>query len=312
MFWPPGVWIPSKIHYFGICRCFNHTTIVDSCPGCSLSSTAEADVDLGDVQETLLIPLYFRAKESKRPEPLFRDDKAVEILPQLRYDFSGFEAGWSLESDVVVRTVIFDELVSDFISRHPNARIINLGCGLDARFWRLDNGRIEWFDLDMPDAIGLRRRFLDQGPRNRFIAQSMFETGWFDQIDRNDRPTLIVAEALFFYFDEKLIRELFAALAGRFPGAELIFQSIARGLVGRQKSVPLVRHTRATFQWGLRSGRDLTAWNPNYQFLNEWSLVDRCRRRWRWYQWVRWIPPVGRYLREVMKITHMKLPEEAT
>lgn len=267
-------------------------------------------VELGDVQETLLIPLYFRAMESTRPNPLFRDQKATEILPTLEYDFSEFDQAWALRNDVVIRTVIFDELVADFIKRNPNGRIINLGAGLDARFYRLDNGSIRWYDLDMPDSISLRKRFFPIGERNTLIAKSMFDTSWFDEVGE-EAKTLVVAEALFIYFDEPMIRDLFEQLLHRFAGAEIVFQSTSPSIVGRKASVPILRKTKAELKWGIASGRSLTKWNPDYEFLGEWSLVDRFPERWRWYRWVMRIPHVGKYIREVMKITHLRFANAA-
>ncbi len=268
-------------------------------------------IDLGDVQETLLIPLYFRASESLRSDRLFCDEKAVEILPRLDYDFADFDAAWALRNDIVVRTVVFDELVSDFIHRNPDGRIINLGAGLDARFWRTDNGRIRWYDLDMPDSIALRKRFLVSSDRNRCIAKSMFDVSWFDDVG-NDAPTLIVAEALFIYFDESMIRELLAKLHQRFENAEIVFQSVSPSIVGKQSRVPVLRKTRAQLKWGIHSGRELSRWNPAYQFIDEWSLVDRFSERWKWYRWAKHVPGIGRYLREVMKVTHLRLAREST
>lgn len=266
-------------------------------------------IDLGDVQETLLIPLYYRANETRANHPLFFDHKAVEIVSSLAYDFSGFDSAWALRNDVVVRTVIFDDLVSDFIKRNPAGRIINLGCGLDARFSRLDNGSVRWYDLDMPDSIRLRKRFMSQSDRNRFIDKSMFDVSWMDEVGE-PAATMVVAEGLFIYFDESLIRELFANLHNRFPNCEVVFQSVSPGIVGKKSSVPILRRTRAELKWGIVSGRELRDWNPKYQFIGEWSLVDRFPNRWRWYRWVKWIPPVGRVLRRVMKITHLRLADD--
>lgn len=262
-------------------------------------------IELGSVQETLLIPLYYRATESMQEQPLFYDQAAVEILPELDYDFSNFDSAWSLRNDVVVRTLMFDELVADFIDRHPDGRVINLGAGLDARFQRLDNGRIRWYDLDMPDSITLRRRFITPTDRNDFISKSMFDISWFDDVGA-DAPTLIVAEALFFYFDEASIKDLLSKMLRRFPGAELVFQSVCPGIVGRTKTVPILRQTQAELRWGIHSGRELSRWDPGYQFLGEWSLVDRFVERWRWYRLVKVLPYYGRFLREVMKITHIR------
>lgn len=260
---------------------------------------------LGDVQKTLLIPLYFRAKETKRPNHLFEDRRAVEILPKIQCDFFGYDRAWALEADVVVRTVIFDDLVRQFIERYPNGQIINLGCGLDARFDRLDNGLIQWFDLDMPDSIALRQKFIQPSERNTFIDQSMFDTSWLDRCEA-EVPTLIVAEALFFYFERQRVEDLLIQLHHHFTTAELLFQSVSPGIVGRQESVPVLRETRAELRWGVRSGRELEGWYPGLQFIDEWSLVDHHVDRWRWYRYARSFPWLGRYLREVMKITHMR------
>ena len=262
-------------------------------------------IDLGDVQETLLIPLYFRATESIQEQPLFDDQQAVQILPRLDYDFSGFDAAWALRNDVVVRTVIFDELVTDFINRNPDGRIINLGAGLDARFWRLDNGKVSWYDLDMPDSIELRKRFFDDSERHQCIAKSMFDASWFDQVG-DEKPTLIVAEALFIYFDESAIKDLFSRLRERFPSTELVFQSVSPAIVGRKSTVPILRRTKAELKWGIHSGRDLRNWDARYEFIGEWSLVDRFEDRWHWYRWAKRLPWIGRHLREVMKITHLR------
>ena len=98
-----------------------------------------------------------------------RDPKAVEILQSLDYDFSHLRRLWMLQVDIAVRTEIIDEATCGFLAREPEAMVINLGAGLDGRFWRLDNGRLDWVDLDFPDVITLRRRFYEQSDRNRFI-----------------------------------------------------------------------------------------------------------------------------------------------
>ncbi len=125
---------------------------------------------LGTVQETLLIPLYFRAKESERDDAICHDSRAQEIVANLDYDFAKFDSWW-LQNDVAIRTEIFDEVVQDFLDRHPQGTIVNLGAGLDGRFYRLDNGLVTWCDLDMPDSIELRSRFYPTSDRNFSIAR---------------------------------------------------------------------------------------------------------------------------------------------
>jgi O-methyltransferase involved in polyketide biosynthesis len=176
-------------------------------------------VKLGGVQETLFLPLYLRALETQRPDPIIQDPLAVQILPTIDYDFIRYNKAKWLQLDVAIRTEVLDEQVSKFIGQHPDAIVINLGAGLDARFERLDNNKLRWFDLDMPDSMALRRMFFKENARRRFIAKSMFDYSWIDDIDRYpNQPVLLIAEGLLHYFEKKQIQELFHQIATRLPG----------------------------------------------------------------------------------------------
>jgi O-methyltransferase involved in polyketide biosynthesis len=272
-------------------------------------SAATRTPELGVIQETLLIPLYFRALESARPDAIVRDPKAVEVVAELDYDFSRFDGAGAVYLDIIIRTEVLDEQVRRFIDRYPRSTIINLGAGLCGRFPRVDNGEILWFDLDMPDAMELRRRFYPEGPRNFLIPGSMFDSTWMDSVPLDDaaRPVLIVAEGLFCYFEEAEIRELLAMIAARRPGTELLFQSISPRYVNKHHRVAAVNQTKAALKWGIRSARELAQWNEDYEFLGEWSFIDRHRRRWGWRWYATWIPWVYQDMKMVMKVSHLRL-----
>ena len=106
----------------------------------SFTSVDQIQPDLGEVQETLLIPLYYRACETLREDAIIRDEDAVRIIDEIDYDFSCFDEAKYVYLDCVIRSEIFDERVERFISNNPNGAILNLGAGLDARFQRVDNG----------------------------------------------------------------------------------------------------------------------------------------------------------------------------
>jgi O-methyltransferase involved in polyketide biosynthesis len=263
---------------------------------------------LGDVQETLLIPLHFRARETARPDAIIRDPEAVRIVNQIDYDFARFDEARIVGLDCIIRSEIFDERVRAFIERHPDAVIVNLGAGLDARFHRVDNGRIRWFDLDLPDAIELRERFLPAGERVRHLAMSMFDPAWLEEVAAPpDTPVLLIAEGLFCYCEEADIRRLLAAVAARWPGAHVLFQSISPRYVGREAEVEAVNLTRAKLRWGVSSGREVAAWQPGWQFVGEWALIDRHRHRWGRLRWLSLLPWVRHDLRTVMKISEVAL-----
>ena len=170
--------------------------------------------DLGDVQETLLIPLYYRACETHREDAIIRDEDAVRIIDGLDYDFSCFDEAKYVYLDCVIRSEIFDERVEHFICNNPNGVILNLGAGLDARFQRVDNGSIRWFDLDFPDVIGVRDHLLPASDRVTHVASSAFDFEWLNALDvSRETPVMVIAEGLFCYCEESQVRELFLQLS---------------------------------------------------------------------------------------------------
>ena len=66
---------------------------------------------------------------------------------------------------------------------------------------------------------------------------------------------------------------------------------------------------RSTEEWGVRSGRELLAWKKGWEFVGEWAFIDRHRSRWGRLRWLSLLPWVGRDLREVLKVTELRLSE---
>ena len=121
-------------------------------------------LQFGDVQETALVTLAIRASETARPSPRIRDEKAAEIIHELGVDVSKYDPFLSHEG-VVARTIMFADALRGLITRYPDALCINLGCGFDDKFSQVDNGQIEWFDVDLPDQIAVRRKVFEDRPR---------------------------------------------------------------------------------------------------------------------------------------------------
>ena len=93
----------------------------------------------------------------------------------------------------------------------------------------LDNGLILWYNLDMPDALAFRKQFIPERARCTSIACSAFDHAWFDQVDFDpDRGIFILASGLLMYFEESQVRELFIALADRFPGGAMIYDGLSK------------------------------------------------------------------------------------
>ena len=230
-------------------------------------------VQLGDVQETLLLPLWGRAVEAQKSKPRLVDSKAVEIIGGIDYDLSSISQNLNQISQLawVARSLRVDAVISDFIKRHPRAAIVNLGCGLDTTFDRIDNGQIRFYELDLPDVVELRKAFFTDSERHRTIAGSFLETGWFNELEINDGLMLIGA-GLFYFFSEGRICKFFKALADNFNQCEVFFDSLSPlGIkIAAKKVLKAGGMSRATAApWGLSRAKSLEDWDDRIKVLEE-------------------------------------------
>jgi O-methyltransferase involved in polyketide biosynthesis len=149
--------------------------------------------ELGAVQETLFIPLAARARETRRRRPVLRDPKAAQILALVDFDTKKYGRGWGGRV-TVLRTVIFDGWVSDFLTAHPGGTVVELGTGLNTRFERVGHGQAHWIDLDLPDTIELRRRFFADSGRRRMVAASVLDQDWMPAVQESPGPYFFAAD----------------------------------------------------------------------------------------------------------------------
>lgn len=120
--------------------------------------------DLKNVAETHLHPLISRYLETKKENGVIKDPKSIEIIEALDYDVKNTKIFSVSQLGTCLRTIVFDEAVLDFIGNNPDSVIVNLGCGLDTRFPRVDNNQITWFGLDLPETIEIRKKFFRKLP----------------------------------------------------------------------------------------------------------------------------------------------------
>ena len=115
------------------------------------------------LSSTMLIPLWAKAVEQGRAQPLLRDDEAVRMLDKIDYDFGKFAKAKASQVGCCGRAKLLDDMTRHFIAEHPDAVVVQIGAGLDARYERLGKPRITaWYDLDLPEVIEVRRMLLPE------------------------------------------------------------------------------------------------------------------------------------------------------
>ena len=242
--------------------------------------------ELKCVSQTLLIPLHYRVEESRSESSSFKDEIAESFHDAIAYDWSKFDAdasqGWmtaAATATFYTRRAVFDEQVRSFLEKAPDGLVVNLGAGLDTRFHRLDNGRVEWIELDLPGVIAFRQKLHEPGNRrHQMIAASILDDYWVVEIKRCARSrVLFVAEGLLPYFTEEEHRKIFNCLADNFPGAEMLFQTNAPSLTaGLAQYTALSKlGMKVEMQWGLDDSRQVSALNPNVEFVQEFPLLEK-------------------------------------
>jgi O-methyltransferase involved in polyketide biosynthesis len=230
---------------------------------------------LTGVPETMLIPIRARYLESKKANGIISDPKSIEILDQIAYNFSGKkEVSKGTQIGVSIRTEILDEQTNRFLAEHPGAVVVNLGCGLDTRFHRLDNGSVQWFDLDVPEAIELRKKFFDETDRFKLVPKSVTDFSWLEIIPK-DKPLLFVAEGVLMYFTEDEVKELLGKIGSTFPASEMLFEAMSPWIAKRTDKHPDVNKYDAQFKWGIKTGAELEGWKQGISFIEEWHYVGR-------------------------------------
>ncbi len=199
-------------------------------------------IEKNSVQETLLIPLYGRKMCSELYPALYRDETAIRLIDQVDYDFSALaEKVNSLMQrfgflEVAMRQRNLAWEVRDYLSTHPNAAVVNLGCGLDAAARACDNGTCKIYNLDFPDVIAVRDELLPAGEREQNIPCDLNDTAWFEKIDASEGAVFFAA-GVFYYFLTEQVRALVGAMARAFPGGKLVFDA------ANQKAVKLMLKT---------------------------------------------------------------------
>jgi O-methyltransferase involved in polyketide biosynthesis len=252
--------------------------------------------DLKGVSETLLMTLYSRAVESQRPDRLICDDRAVAMVNRMDFDFSHFLLQGHDVVALAMRIREIDSLARDFLSRNPQGLVVHVGCGLDTRFERVDNGRCEWVDLDLPQVVELRRQFIPaETPRCHLLGTSVLQDTWLEFIDQlGQRPRLVIAEGVFVYFEETQVKTLFLQLRDRFPGIELVCDAQSPFMIWANNLQLSVGQVKARMHWGLKHGSDVVGWGEGIKLLGEWYFFDHPEPRMGPILWMRRIPGMAK------------------
>jgi methyltransferase (TIGR00027 family) len=232
-------------------------------------------------KETMLMTLSGRAIQSQWKNPILRDPWAEEVMRHIDYDLSKQLTGvasWSMWKDIgptiiATRAATFDLLTTRFLADHPDATVLHVGCGMDSRVFRIDPpAGVQWFDVDFPDVIALRRQlFPERDATYHMIGAQLNDLRWMDDAPR-DRPGLFIAEGVLMYLSEAEVKALLNAVVDHFPGGQMIFDVVHPFILKSAGSN--VGGTGATYKWSLDDPQDIKQLEPKLELIKEFRMHE--------------------------------------
>jgi O-methyltransferase involved in polyketide biosynthesis len=229
--------------------------------------TQKLHVDLSGAPQTMLATFYAKALDADLPKPILGDRFAKEIVERIDYDWKKTAITPANSPSVTTRSAHFDRWARQFLAVTPEAVVLHLGCGLDARFLRLAPGPgVEWYDVDYPDVAQLRHQLYPTRDHYHLIAASVTDPGWFADIPR-DRPILMIGEGLTMYLTRDDGVALLRRVVEHAPSGELQFDAFNRLGIRSQWMNTVVRRSGATLHWGIDGPDDILDAVPGVRLL---------------------------------------------
>lgn len=256
-------------------------------------------VSVTGVPETMIQTLYARAKESEKVNPMIQDDMAAEIVSRLDYDFSNADKDKVMSYGVIARTIVLDEMVERYLSEHPKTVVINIASGMDTRCYRMEGKYLRWYNVDLPETMEIREKFLTESGPIYQIAKSAMDASYMDEIINDGENVLVVIEGLSMYLSEEDVLQMFSIIEKNFPEVTVMVETMSP-FVGRHIKEKSIEGSNAKFTWGIKNGKLLQQLVPAFSYKQEVSLIEGMKKMMPIYRVIGKIPGVKNFSNKII------------
>lgn len=251
----------------------------------------QLNININDISETAFLTLQCHAMDAESVSPILNDRSSVETVRILKDYFLKSNSALhkrlfqnNVSKNLVIHTTLrakkYDSYIRKFIEKYPDATVVNIGCGLDNRYERVNNGSIRFFDLDLPDIIDIKKQIFQEKGNYFQLSQSVFEFDWIDRIETEH--VILVAEGVFMYCNEKDVKNLFLTLQEKLQNPEFVFEVFnSKWLSGWRKKMmefklkeELKLGEGTTFKFGISDSDEIEKWNQGFRLIDDWSYLD--------------------------------------
>lgn len=256
-------------------------------------------VSVTGVPETMIQTLYARAKESEKVNPMIQDDMAAEIVSKLDYDFSNANKDKAMSYGVIARTIVLDEMVGRYLSEHPKTVVINIASGMDTRCYRMEGKYLRWYNVDLPETMEIREKFLTESGPIYQIEKSAMDASYMDEIITDGENVLVVIEGLSMYLSEEDVLQMFSIIEKNFPEVTVMVETMSPFVVRHIKEKS-IEGSNAKFTWGIKNGKLLQQLVPAFSYKGEVSLVEGMKKMMPIYRVIGKIPGVKNFSNKII------------
>jgi methyltransferase (TIGR00027 family) len=235
----------------------------------------QAEHLIRNISDTALLAAVYRARETERKNPLFRDPLARRLAGQrgdqiaASIPFSDRNA-WAW----VIRTYLFDQFIAEQCQQGVDM-VVNLAAGLDTRPYRMAlPTTLQWIEVDLPGILSYKEEILasekptcalERVPLDLSDATARREL--FAQLGRSAAKSLILTEGLLIYFSTEQVRALAEDLAAPLAFQRWIADLASPGLLRLlQKNMnPALSQSGSSFKFGPKEGSEFFVpygWKP--------------------------------------------------
>lgn len=246
---------------------------------------------LTEVSKTAIFTLRCRVIESGKAHPILHDPMAEYCLDQLASLASVEEKALlfdrelspRLTNHIAIRARKYDSIANAFISQHSPAVVVNLGCGFDTRFWRIDHQKCTYYDLDLPEMIEIKQAALKERLDYEMIGCSVLDPSWIERVtSHGNRNILLLAEGLFMYLPQANVVNLFKAFSERLEHSqialEVVTEKYTRGIwkkiVEMKIRNELGLDAGSSYSFGVQQAEDVESFAEGLNVIDEWSYLE--------------------------------------
>ncbi len=201
----------------------------------------------------------------------------------------------TITNSIALRARKYDAIANDFISKNPSSTVINLGCGFDTRYWRIDHDKCQYIELDLPELIEIKREILNEHICYELIGCSVLDPSWIDRVtSKGNRNFLLIAEGLFMYLPKADVISLFKTFSARFNHSQIALEVVTGKYTrGLWKKIIIMKMKQelgfdagSSYNFGVKNAAELESYGNGIKVINEWSFVEDPDMRPRIYKYM--------------------------